>query len=177
MWTHRNTENLNNLQSCMGTTKGSVSKLPEITIACTECTTSPPADHSTIWNTKCAISQSLSNIKESTGVEPDGSELDTLESLNSLQARTPSQVMLASPLRFLGSGSYEWSEGCHAASLLLFVCSGLQDAECWEGSWEYGRPSQHGWFSSLGMPTAHKRRCRSNRSVLEKFCVMEVVQS
>ncbi len=91
----------------------------------------------------------------------------------SLQAQTPGQVMLASPLCLLGSGLYERSEGCHAASLLLFVCSGLQDAECWEGSWEYDRPSQHGWFSSLGMPTAHKRRCRSNRSVLEKLCVTE----
>lgn len=61
---------------------------------------------------------------------------------------------------------------CQTASRPGGGCRGLQVGGAGGGSWEYGRGSQHGWFSTLGTPRPwpwHNRRCRNSRSVREKF--------
>lgn len=55
------------------------------------------------------------------------------------------------------------SAGCHTVRRLLEGCKGLQEAGWADVSCE-------NWFSSLVTPTVHRRRCRSSRSVREKFC-------
>lgn len=55
------------------------------------------------------------------------------------------------------------SVGCHTVRRLLEGCKGLQEAGWADVSCE-------NWFSSLVTPTVHRRRCRSSRSVREKFC-------
>lgn len=55
------------------------------------------------------------------------------------------------------------SAGCHTVRRLLEGCKGLQEAGWADVSCE-------NWLSSLVTPTVHRRRCRSSRSVREKFC-------
>lgn len=87
------------------------------------------------------------------------------------------QLVLLSPVQWYNSRLKkkrkvlinEWvreswsSAGCHTVRRLLEGCKGLQEAGWADVSCE-------NWLSSLVTPTVHRRRCRSSRSVREKFC-------